>query len=122
MKVNMSKSVLVKNAWKLSNKKAKALGGKAVEYISYGFKKAWEMYFEFTGKKRSSEKKAEQNVDWSQVKQHGRMTEKQESFIASLLRKKSSNNPVAQAFNVSSLRGRISKQQASELISELLAA
>lgn len=122
MKKEMSKATIMKNAWKLATRKAKELGGKAVEYISYGMKEAWNIYFRFTGKKRASEKKAEQNVDWSQVKLHGRMTEKQERFIASLLMKKTTDNPVAKAFNISSLRSTISKQQASDLISELLSA
>lgn len=122
MMKKMSRSTLMKNAWVIARKKANELGGKAVEYISYGLKKAWELYFEFTGKKRSADKK-EQNIDWSQVKLYGRMTEKQERFIASLLAQgKYTDNPIVKAFQISSLRSKISKKQASELISELLGA
>lgn len=123
MRKEMSKSVLMKNAWKLATMKAKQLGGKPVEYISYGMKEAWKLYFEFTGKKRATENKVERNVNWENVKLHGHMTEKQERFISSLLAQgKYTDNPVAKAFNISSLRSRISKKQASELIKELLSA
>ena len=123
MKKEMSKSTLMKNAWKLAGMKAKELGGKPVEYISYGLKEAWRIFFQFTGKKRASEKRVEQNIDWSQVKLYGRMTEKQERFIASLLAKgKHTDNPVAKAFQISSLRHKISKKQASDLIKDLLSA
>lgn len=121
MRKEMSKSVLMKNAWKLATMKAKQLGDKPVEYISYGMKEAWKIYFKFTGKKRATESKVERNVNWENVKLHGRMTEKQERFIASLLAQgKYTDRPVAKAFNISSLRRRISKKQASDLIKELL--
>lgn len=122
MKKQMSKAILMRNAWKLAKGKAKELGGKAIEYISYGMKEAWKIYFDFTGKKRASEKQSK-NIDWSDVKLNGTMTAKQEGFIDSLLSKgKTTGEDIEKAFNVSSLRSRISKQQASDLITDLLAS
>lgn len=110
----MTKSNLMKQAWKFANGIAKKLGiGKASDYIAEGLRRAWKIY----GAQLIVKKKEYvQNVPLK-----GRMTEKQESFIASLLRRKSTDNPIARAFNVSSLRSTITKQQASDLISELLA-
>lgn len=113
----MTKSQLMKKAWQFAKGIAKKLGiGKAYEYIAEGMKRAWALF----GKQLVTKKVVKKEFD--QIVLKGRMTEKQESFIASLLRKKATDNPVAQAFNVSSLRSTITKQQASDLISELLAA
>lgn len=107
------KQMVMKEAWDIARKSANMFGGKKVEWIAYGLTKAW--------KKFKEGKLAQRSVEQVKVMK-GRMTEKQESFITSLLRKKATDNPTAQAFNVSSLRSRISKQQASDLINELLAA
>lgn len=108
----------MKKAWGFARGMARKLGGEAYQYIAEAMRRAWAFY----GKKVITKRKVKKDVNWDEVKLHGKMTEKQESFIASLLKKKITDNPVAQAFNVSSLRSRISKQQASDLISELLAS
>lgn len=112
----MTKSQIMKKAWHFAKGIAEKTGkGKAVDYIAEGMRRAWN-YCKLTGGLRVVKKSFVQN---SPLK--GMMTEKQESYITSLLRKKVSTNPIAQAFNISSLRSKITKQQASELISELLA-
>lgn len=114
----MTKSQLMKKAWQFAKGIAEKLGvGKASEYIAEGLRRAWALFGSQLRKTRK-----EPFVQTAPLK--GMMTEKQESFIASLIArgKYVENNTVLQAFQISSLRSRITKQQASELISELLGA
>lgn len=114
----MTKSQLMKKAWQFAKGIAEKLGiGKAVDYIAEGLRRAWALFKnELNLKKRKTE-----FVQTAPLK--GMMTEKQERFIASLIaRGKYTTNPLLQAFNISSLRSRITKQQASQLIGELLNA
>ena len=108
------RKMVMKDAWMRARRAANLEGGKASEWIAWALVRAWEAY-----KSGKLTKKAEE------VKPvlRGWMTEKQERFIASLLAQgKYTDNPIVKAFNVSSLRRRITKQQASDLISELLSA
>lgn len=116
----MTRSQLMKEAWKFARGIAKKLGkGEAYQYIAEGLRRAWAFY----GKQViTKNKNVEKKKDFSNVVLRGRMTEKQERFIEKLLRSKTSDNPIAQAFKISSLRRTISKRQASQLIEELLSA
>lgn len=107
------KSVIMKEAWVKAKRAVSFKGGKAIEWMAWAMVRAWADF--------KAGKLNEQKAEYVRSLR-GMMTEKQENFIASLLRKKHTDNPVAQAFNVSSLRGSITKQQASNLIDELLAA
>lgn len=114
----MTRSQLMKEAWKFARGIAKKLGkGEAYQYIAEGLRRAWAFYG-----KQVITKNVEKKKDFSNVVLRGRMTEKQERFIEKLLRTKTSNNPIAQAFKISSLRRTITKRQASQLIEELLSA
>lgn len=115
------KKQLMMVAWAVAKSSANIHGGKASEYISHGMKVAWKFQKQGILQSKFNEKFG---IKKEEVKPSlkGRMTEKQENFITSLLRKKHTDNPVAKAFNVPSLRSTISKQQASDLISELLSA
>ncbi|MDC3412506.1 hypothetical protein [Terrihalobacillus insolitus] len=114
------KKQLMMVAWSIAKSAANIHGGTKKEWFAYGLTKAWK----FTKEGKLEEKFNQKFGKKAEVKSFmkGNMTEKQESFITSLLKKKSTDNPVAQAFNVSSLRSRISKKQASDLINELLAS
>lgn len=107
------RSLVMKNAWMRAKRAARLKGGTAKEWISWALVRAWKSY---------KEGNLTEQVQEAKPLLKGGMTEKQERFIASLLRKKHTDNPVAKAFNISSLRRTITKQQASDLISELLSA
>lgn len=109
------KALVMKEAWVIAKRAARLHGGTAKEWIAFGLTKAWQ--------KAKSGKLVEVVKEEVKTTLRGMMTEKQERFIASLIaRGKYTTNPLLQAFNISSLRSRITKQQASELISELLNA
>src|SRR5690625_1248477 len=108
------RKLVMENAWMNARRAARLRGGKASEWIGWALVRAWKAY---------KEGKLSEQVQEVNSRLRGRMTEKQERFIASLLAQgKYTDNPVAKAFNISSLRRRISKQQASDLISDLLSA
>ncbi len=109
------KSLVMKEAWVMAKRAANLQGGTSKEWLAWALTRAWK-------KAKEGKLVEETQVVESAPVLKGGMTEKQENFIASLLRKKVSNNPIAQAFAISSLRSTITKQQASELISELLSA
>jgi len=114
----MTKSQLMKKAWQFAKGIAEKLGvGKASEYIAEGLRRAWALF-------GSQLRKTHKETFAQTTSLKGMMTEKQERFIASLIRqgKYVANNSVLGAFQISSLRSRITKQQASDLISELLNA
>jgi len=113
----MTKSQLMKKAWQFAKGIAEKLGvGKASEYIAEGLRRAWALF-------GSQLRKTHKETFAQTTSLKGMMTEKQERFIASLIaRGKYTTNPLLQAFNISSLRSRITKQQASQLIGELLNA
>lgn len=110
------KKMIMKDAWERAKRAARLHGGTAKEWIAWGLTRAWKAF---------KEGKLVEKAPVQEVKPvlKGRMTEKQERFIASLLAQgKYTDNPVAKAFQISSLRRTITKKQASDLISELLAA
>lgn len=115
----MTRSELMKQAWKFAKGMAAKAGvGKPYEYIAEAMRRAWAI---FKGQLNLKKKRNTEFVPGTPLK--GMMTEKQERFIASLIRQgKFTTNPLLQAFNISSLRSTITKQQASELIGELLNA
>ena len=109
------KALVMKEAWVIAKRAARLHGGTAKEWIAFGLTKAWQ--------KAKASKLVEVVKEEVKPMLRGMMTEKQERFIASLIRQgKHSTNPVFQAFNISSLRSRITKQQASILIEDLLNA
>lgn len=109
------KVLVMKEAWVIAKRAARLHGGTAKEWIAFGLTKAWQ--------KAKAGKLVEVVKEEVKPMLRGMMTEKQERFIASLIaRGKYTTNPLLQAFNISSLRSSISKQQASQLIGELLNA
>ena len=109
------KALVMKEAWVMAKRAANLKGGTAREWMAWALTRAW-------AKAKQGKLVEETQTAESKPVLRGGMTEKQENFIASLLRKKTTDNPVAQAFQISSLRNTITKQQASDLISELLSA
>lgn len=109
------KALVMKEAWVIAKRAARLHGGLAKEWIGFGLVRAWK-------KAKNGQLVQETKIESKPVLR-GMMTEKQERFIASLIaRGKYTTNPLLQAFNISSLRSRITKQQASELINDLLSA
>lgn len=110
------KALVMKEAWEIAKRAARLHGGSAKEWIAFGLVRAW--------KKAKADKLVEIVKEEFKPILRGMMTEKQERFIASLIArgKYVANNPILQAFQISSLRSRITKQQASQLIGELLNA
>lgn len=109
------KALVMKEAWEIAKRAAYLHGGTAKEWIAFGLTKAWQ--------KAKAGKLVDVVKEEVKPMLRGMMTEKQERFIASLIaRGKYTTNPLLQAFNISSLRSRITKQQASELINDLLSA
>lgn len=109
------KALVMKEAWEIAKRAARLHGGTAKEWIAFGLTKAWQ--------KAKAGKLVEVVKEEVKPMLRGMMTEKQERFIASLIaRGKYTTNPLLQAFQISSLRSRITKQQASQLIGELLNA
>lgn len=109
------KKLIMKDAWERAKRAANLHGGNAKEWLGWALVRSWKAFKEG--------KLVQQPKQEVKPMLKGRMTEKQERFIASLLAQgKFTDNPVAKAFQISSLRRTITKQQASDLISELLAA
>lgn len=105
----------MKEAWVKARRASRLHGGSAKEWIGWALVRAWKDYK--AGKLNKVEKKEFKPV------LRGRMTDKQESFIESLLRKKEGKyeeDTLIKAFKAN-VRDNISKQQASNLISYLLA-
>lgn len=123
MKKQMTKSVLMRNAWKIAKEGAAKFGGSSKDYIAEAMKKAWAIKREFEG---TQEKKTAQKKEFKNLK--GMATGKQMWFIEKLLKELEAKLNEEEFTKVLNVNGYVleqgtyetTKQEASEVISELL--
>ncbi len=113
--IKMKKSVIMSNAWKIARKGQNQFGGKVTDYLSEALKQAWEIARSFQPKQFDNSKKL-----------NGMMTGKQDWFITKLMKELDQQgiDVIDQVPGVIEYLNQgtygTSKQEASELIGELL--
>lgn len=116
----MNKKVIMKNAWTIARQGVEKFGGKATDYISEALKQAWAIA------KQLQKGNAKKQFTSKNLK--GGMTSKQDWFITKLMKEVEALEidvinevPGVIEFLQQGIYG-TSKQEASELINELLNA